>query len=333
MAGTTYSKFFWADWLSDPCLRACSALARSLWMDMLCLAAQAQKHGYVMVGPAAATPADLSKISGETIPVVEALIQELESRDVFSRDRSGTIYSRRMLRDSRRRAASSKGGKIGGAVTAEKQKGIFATQGTALDSTTTNHNNQSPLAISHQPQQEPLSADERLNRIQKLARAFGSNIESHKGAPNFMLNVVKLESQGIDFDKDLIPSIRQWVSEGHIADEFGSLLYFSGIAQKFREGRLFREGAAGANVRAALSREDWIRGFEKFLDRGYWQIEFGPFPTEAIPDAPADILERAQAAWDAQGQKPKNLDTVLWPHRKPVPFFGSNIVTLQARQA
>ncbi len=39
MSGTTWSKFYWSDWLSDSALRAVSSAARGLWIDMLCIAA------------------------------------------------------------------------------------------------------------------------------------------------------------------------------------------------------------------------------------------------------------------------------------------------------
>lgn len=140
---------------------------------------------------------------------------------------------------------------------------------------------------------------------------------------------------GLDIDLDVVPVMLEYKNKGRVPPGLGGPSYFRKMALEHQEARLTQSAikAVGDTARAALSREDWIRGFEKFLDRGYWLGEFGAFPTEAKPDAPADILDRAQAAWDAQGQKPKNLDRVLWPHRAPVPFFGSNIVQLQARQA
>lgn len=60
---------------------------------------------------------------GKPIGEVEPLISELETRGVFSRLSNGTIFSRRMKKDLRRREINRKNGKKGGAVTREKIKG------------------------------------------------------------------------------------------------------------------------------------------------------------------------------------------------------------------
>ena len=49
MTGVVYSRFFWADWLSDVGLRACSARTRGIWMDMLCIGRCARSAGYVAI--------------------------------------------------------------------------------------------------------------------------------------------------------------------------------------------------------------------------------------------------------------------------------------------
>jgi hypothetical protein len=116
MAGTVWSKFFWADWLSDPGLRACPATARGIWMDMLCVAAAHDPPGYVAVKNRALTVRDISRLTGEEIPAVEQALKELEGQNVFGRTRQGVIYSRRMIRDSKKtekmaqRAGVAKGG-------------------------------------------------------------------------------------------------------------------------------------------------------------------------------------------------------------------------------
>lgn len=108
------SRFFWNDWRGDPCLRACGLAARGLWMDMLCLAAEADPIGYVIVGQRPATATDLARLTGASESEVESLLTELDRNGVFSRDRKARIYCRRMVRDARVSADARKAGLEGG---------------------------------------------------------------------------------------------------------------------------------------------------------------------------------------------------------------------------
>lgn len=114
MSGTVWTKFFWADWQSDPALRLCSYAARGLWMDMLCIAAAHDPIGYVAVAGRGLSETDIARMTGGSESEVHALLGDLERNGVFSRDRKGTIYSRRMIADARKAAISRKNGKNGG---------------------------------------------------------------------------------------------------------------------------------------------------------------------------------------------------------------------------
>lgn len=98
-------------------------------MDLLCIAALSPKKGFVLLNGINPSTEDLVRIIGGTVEGVDAAIAELERWGVFSRDRAGVIYCRRMVREQKKKRASAKGGRIGGRVTYEKNKGIFATQG------------------------------------------------------------------------------------------------------------------------------------------------------------------------------------------------------------
>lgn len=128
MSGLPYAKFYWNDWQGDPLLALCSLAAQGLWMRMLCVAAESDKIGRVRIAGRQATVDDLAKLARTPSDEVSKLISELENQNVFSRDRDGTIYCRRMINDEKKRRASAKGGKVGGASTLRKQKGIFSTQ-------------------------------------------------------------------------------------------------------------------------------------------------------------------------------------------------------------
>jgi hypothetical protein len=99
MTATPWGKFFWADWLADPGLRACSATARGIWMDMLCVAASHEPPGYVAIGGRAMTVEEIARLTGVETAVADHLVNELKTKNVCSRTEDGTLYSRRMIRD------------------------------------------------------------------------------------------------------------------------------------------------------------------------------------------------------------------------------------------
>ncbi len=119
MSENPSSRWFWNDWDNDLGLRLCSLAAQGLWMRMLSIAARSD--GYVSVDGRPCSDADLSSITGKPVAEVEELRSELEEKGVFSRDRKGAIYSRRMVRDKKRRTINQKNGKRGGNPTLRKQ--------------------------------------------------------------------------------------------------------------------------------------------------------------------------------------------------------------------
>lgn len=118
-----WSKFFWQDWESDPAVRLCSMAAQGLWMRMLCIAAAHDPIGYVAVAGNGLDETSLARLTGCQESEVLSLLGELDRNGVFSRDRHGRIYSRRMVRDARNAAISRKNGKNGGNPSLSKDKG------------------------------------------------------------------------------------------------------------------------------------------------------------------------------------------------------------------
>ncbi|ACL58470.1 hypothetical protein [Methylobacterium nodulans] len=124
MTGTVYGKWYWSDWLSDPGVRASSYAARGLWMDLLCIAATADPTGYVVLNGRPLIASDIARLTGGDASEVEILLDELARNGVFTRDRHGRIYSRRMVREAKSAKISRENGKKGGNPNLRKQKGI-----------------------------------------------------------------------------------------------------------------------------------------------------------------------------------------------------------------
>jgi hypothetical protein len=108
-------QFYPGDWMKDPGLRSVSLEARGLWIDMLCLLFEGGRRGYLQHATGKpVSDEQLARMTGGSSEQVSRLLRELEDSGVFSRTEHGTIYSRRMIRDERKRRACSEAGKKGG---------------------------------------------------------------------------------------------------------------------------------------------------------------------------------------------------------------------------
>lgn len=116
------SVFYWADYKNDKGLQLCSYAAQGFWMRLLCIAAECDTYGHLAVNGRALTLDDLSVMTGHSTAENELLLQELERNGVFSRTRTGVIYSRRMNRDAKILAEAKKNGKSGGNPSLSKTK-------------------------------------------------------------------------------------------------------------------------------------------------------------------------------------------------------------------
>jgi hypothetical protein len=124
MAAERWMKFYPRDWLGDAALRTCSAAARGLWIDMLCLMDGASPRGHLKLGR---KKLDMQMLSGLVdIPPrrLEKLVDELQKAGVFSRTHRGIIYSRKMIREEKWGKNGAKGGKARWAQAAEKKEKI-----------------------------------------------------------------------------------------------------------------------------------------------------------------------------------------------------------------
>lgn len=119
-----WSKFFWSDWEADQGLRLCSLSAQGLWMRMLCVCARHEPKGYLAINGNPLAVDAIARLAGVAETEAETLMAELERNGVFSRNRSGCIYSRRMVRDEKRSQEGRKHKKRGLSQAAENTEKI-----------------------------------------------------------------------------------------------------------------------------------------------------------------------------------------------------------------
>lgn len=103
-------QFYPSDYLNDLRLRQCSAAARGIWVDMFCLMNQGTPYGHLRDEAGDISIRSLARVCGVTTRALGVALAELESHQVFSRTETGTIFSRRMVRDEELRTARAQGG-------------------------------------------------------------------------------------------------------------------------------------------------------------------------------------------------------------------------------
>lgn len=96
-------KWYPRDWRGEQKLRVCSVGARGLWMDLLCLMHEGDPYGHLTIDGVPVLIEDIASLAGLDHATTKSLMDELERRGVFSRNGDGVIYSRRMVRDEKRR--------------------------------------------------------------------------------------------------------------------------------------------------------------------------------------------------------------------------------------
>lgn len=111
-----WMKFYPGDWLRDAALRTCSIAARGLWVELLCVMhANADRRGYLTLPTGLPmNSGHIARMVGISTQQADEYLAELEEAGVFSRDESGVIFSRRMVRDDNTLRANKENGMRGG---------------------------------------------------------------------------------------------------------------------------------------------------------------------------------------------------------------------------
>lgn len=182
MAKLTWIKWYWSDWRSDPGLRNCSLSARGLWAEMLAIMSESDPIGFLKINGAAVSDEHLSKQVGAPQSQVSPLVEELESNGVFSRNKAGVIYSRKMNRDRIRRESSQNHGRKGGNPALLKQR-------------------QKPDTLNL-----PLTPGVNPQRLETRDQSLETNKETNKDYA-FLGSVIRLNQEHFDTWKNLFGNI------------------------------------------------------------------------------------------------------------------------------
>lgn len=113
-------QFYVKDWLAEPTLRLVGLAERGLWIDMLCIMFRAENRGYLEAGGSRIGSKGLARMVGASEAEVKQSLDTLQATGVCSTTDTGTIYSRRMVRDEKLRQSKAEAGRKGGLISRPK---------------------------------------------------------------------------------------------------------------------------------------------------------------------------------------------------------------------
>lgn len=102
MSASQRTNWFWSDWLGDQAVRRLTPAERGVWIDLLALAAAASPVGYVCDdrGRPLTLDAIARVTNASSVDELAKLIAGILDKGAASRDRSGRLFNRRMVRDA-----------------------------------------------------------------------------------------------------------------------------------------------------------------------------------------------------------------------------------------
>lgn len=107
-------QFYPGDWRKDQNLSRASLAAKGALIEILCLAFECEKRGYLKTGKHPWTVEEISHAMGGDKDQNISAIEELLKLKVLKKDKKQTIFSARMVRDEKLSKLRRKAGSMGG---------------------------------------------------------------------------------------------------------------------------------------------------------------------------------------------------------------------------
>lgn len=183
------------DWQAEKTLNFCSWEARYVWFEILLLMHQAEPRGFLLKNNGQPySEADLVEVIHKATPQrIKDCLFELETNHVYSRDRNGVIYSRKMVKAERKKKTAQSNGKNGGNPALKKSPPIQhgTKNGTEKDPKLTNFGEiENPASPEKQIEIQP-SDNQTLvyqspeTRVQRPEKKERKRVEAPEGARPF----------------------------------------------------------------------------------------------------------------------------------------------------
>lgn len=125
MSAHDSTQWFWSDWAGDPCVRRLTPAERGLWIDLLCLAAVGNPTGYVSdYRGNPLSNEEIARFTNASPTEVGSLIVGILEKGAASRDRTGRLFNRRMVRKIELSVKRKRVGVLGGEATRLKWQAL-----------------------------------------------------------------------------------------------------------------------------------------------------------------------------------------------------------------
>jgi hypothetical protein len=119
LSATQSTQWFWSDWAGDQAVRRLTLAERGLWIDLLALAAVGSPTGYVCDHKGnRLSYEEIARFTNASPTEVESLIAGIVEKGAASRDRTGRLFNRRMVRQAELSVKRKNAGRSGGKATA-----------------------------------------------------------------------------------------------------------------------------------------------------------------------------------------------------------------------
>jgi len=315
MVATKSSVFWWSDWEADETLRLCSLAAQGLWMRMLCICAKAEPRGYLVAAGRKLSPSDIAAIVGRPEPEIKTLFDELERNGVFSYDRNGVPYCRRMQREQKRYAKRSQEGKKAAKrrwANHKENKGensqnigrpMGAPRTPAHGSPMTPSPSPSPLPESNERSSEQGAARESANELlDTLIEAADGNVAHGAYGVEVVAPIMDLQAAGCDLAEDILPAVREVVPKLEQPLRTWGARFLRDAILARQAARLRKRGMNGnhAPTKPRTQEEKWRIEWTWYKTKGEWPFET-PDPKQLGFEIPKSLRDK----WDAEDEANK----------------------------
>lgn len=106
--------FYPQDWMSDSRLRLCSAGARGLWIDIMCLMYLSSERGYLLIDDTVLDEKMLQKTLGYDAQEFDVFFTELIKYKIIKKDEKNRYFCKTMVNAQQLSEKRSTSGKLGG---------------------------------------------------------------------------------------------------------------------------------------------------------------------------------------------------------------------------
>jgi hypothetical protein len=286
---------------------------------MLCIMHEADQYGFLKVNGLPVTDAQLAMLLGVAETEVSGYLEELEKAGVFSRNRNGDIYSRRMTRDSKRKKDGEKASKTGQINGSRRNR----------QHTENKDKKSPPPGVVDKPPTHPEARDQKPERNNIVAGALISESESVREDAAAAFRMWNDLAKSVDHVPpcEAVTEIRQRKLH-QVLSHIGGLEGWTRLLEKLGESEYFRARLvtgfkpgidwvlSDANYPKILEgnydqsfenrpktpeivvrREasQWIERMNGFRETGFWTSNWGPRPGEEGCEVPSEFLSTEAA--------------------------------------